>query len=97
MTTPRLDAGGMGRTAAVGYVDDSVGYGGTTLYLLEVVGALDRGRFHPVFFTPRAQVARRSVRPGRRGGDAGRAGHRPGRGGGPGHPQLYCLCLLRTT
>ena len=34
----------------VGYYDASVGHGGTTRYLMELVGGLDRTRFQPIFF-----------------------------------------------
>lgn len=36
--------------ATIGYYDDSRGSGGTTRYLMELLRALDRSRFHPVFF-----------------------------------------------
>jgi glycosyltransferase involved in cell wall biosynthesis len=36
----------------IGYYDDSAHIGGTVRYLMELLGALDRQRFQPVFFAP---------------------------------------------
>jgi glycosyltransferase involved in cell wall biosynthesis len=39
----------------LGYYDDSLGHGGTTRYLMELLGALERERFQTVFFAPTAR------------------------------------------
>jgi len=38
------------RPYQIGFYDDSLGPGGTTRYLLELLDGLDRNTFHPVFF-----------------------------------------------
>src|SRR2546423_1277421 len=39
-------------TQHIGYFDDGRLRGGTGRYLAEIIGALDRTRFQPVFFAP---------------------------------------------
>src|SRR5260370_20760365 len=39
----------------IGYYDDSKRRGGTTRYLVELLGALNRERFQPVFFAPQGR------------------------------------------
>ena len=41
-----------GRLSAIGYFDDGELRAGTGRYLTEIICALDRTRFHPVFFAP---------------------------------------------
>lgn len=44
----------MSSKITIGYYDESTGHGGTTRYLLELLQAIDRSKFEPVFFSTSA-------------------------------------------